>query len=1206
MDALLTNNMRRHAPTALYIDTEVFVRNGFRLDTEEFNILRNTFRKGGIRLLIPKMMERELKRKYQEHASKVAEDFTNYRQKHPIKNLVLGNFPTADKLSDKAYDELVRQWDEFKLHFTVEELPLVENLDAVVEQYLRVDPPFSTGKRKEFPDAFIISTLDKYHIEHKASIAVCSKDDGFNMACALRPYLAYYEKLDVYAKSFSPERKEKSFPIDPTRPIATETQLIATEDLTEIKSILGRGAHVTYVEIERVMNLIQSRGRNYEYFFRNAKDAMWIEHLEKHGILKRLPASTPASDGTMQFFYWFPIDYLVRTFNLAPVAVLDVLEKLPDTDNPSVLEGIFDVVLKSGSVDVFYRFASQLLAFVKIVSWHHDKIIELLNSPFFFKKKSDFEFSLLSAVVEFLPDPQSNKKLERRKENQEDYWATSLTPTPRFDYYDYEEILNKGVRPLAEREPFEVSRILVDAVSTMIRLQTHEVDDNTEKDGSEFWCRVLNGTGSSYPEPKETLVHALTFACEQVLQKSPDSIEMIDVSLRNQRYNVFKRIRQHLYALCPSERTKPWIRELILSHSDYDQWQHHYEFQKMIRSACEHFGAELLTASERATIFDAILGGPPKADFRGRDGEKFTEDRFQQRQRKFHQMQLRPFSSVLFGKYATCYSKLESQSEDSIADKDYFSVGEVVGGMVSYRSPKSPNELAHLDDEQLLTYINEWEEEHHDRLIEVNIHALAGAFGKVFKEKIMPNRDRLNFWLQNRDRVQRPTYVRAMVEEMKERVKDKKFDQLSQWLDFCEWVTSHSASKPQDEMRFGGESREDPNWNTARRTVCDFVETCLSQDVDAPISSRQHLAIILRDLCTQFDWYLDKDEPAIMSDHLTNAINTTRGRAIENLINFGLWVRGQDSESEVPEVTTTLEERFEQTKILPITLPEHAILGLHYYRIVYLSEEWARVHKSDIFPQNNFPAWSAAFTAVIRYSGPSGKIFETLKSEYEFALTNLAQWMLDPEKQGNAQNWVMDRLGQHLFSYYLWGMYSLNGADSLLKHFYQNTQDHPKYWENSFNHVGYSLKNTGAYLDEGLKNKIVKFFNWRLTVANAEELQGFANWLDAKCMSEEWRLDSCLQVLDVVGKVTRRFFAQVSTLKEMLEDHTGKVVECLAKMTDATSEDDYVYIGIDNDAAKAILKAGLASGDEETRKNAQRAQDNLLKRGRFNFVDLDE
>ena len=75
------------------------------------------------------------------------------------------------------------------------------------------------------------------------------------------------------------------------------------------------------------------------------------------------------------------------------------------------------------------------------------------------------------------------------------------------------------------------------------------------------------------------------------MRKRRSLVEALDQALRNQRWDVFMRIRQHLYALYPNEQTKPWIRELILAHKDFGKWEYQFEFQRMIRLACENFGA---------------------------------------------------------------------------------------------------------------------------------------------------------------------------------------------------------------------------------------------------------------------------------------------------------------------------------------------------------------------------------------------------------------------------------------------------------------------------------------------------------------------------------------------------------------------------------------------------------------------------------------
>ena len=102
----------RHIPTSLYIDTQVFVRNGYRFDTQAFTQLLNTFVRGGIRLLIPKMMERELLRKFDEQAIKAVQALIKAHKAHPIASLSLIEFSTKEELQSKCYDEMIYQWED--------------------------------------------------------------------------------------------------------------------------------------------------------------------------------------------------------------------------------------------------------------------------------------------------------------------------------------------------------------------------------------------------------------------------------------------------------------------------------------------------------------------------------------------------------------------------------------------------------------------------------------------------------------------------------------------------------------------------------------------------------------------------------------------------------------------------------------------------------------------------------------------------------------------------------------------------------------------------------------------------------------------------------------------------------------------------------------------------------------------------------------
>ena len=520
---------------------------------------------------------------------------------------------------------------------------------------------------------------------------------------------------------------------------------------------------------------------------------------------------------------------------------------------------------------------------------------------------------LLKVLVAFTSEPQSTDQ------------DTLPDPLPRVDLWDYQDLMSEGVHPLAKKEPYQVALILIDTTANMIRLRTYRVDLDKEEDQSELWCQRLHELDSDYSDPEETLVHTLTFVCKEVFEKSPDLIEDLNKILQKQHWKIFKRLRHYLYAQYPNEKTKPWIRESILERKDYHQSEHSYEFQQMIRAACDHFKEELFIKEERTRIFDAIRSGPPKEDFRKWLGEEFTEERFQKRQHYFHRQQFAPFASVLFGKYKTYFQELTDEADTPISDDDYPPF-KTKSGLVSKRSPRSLDELANLTDVELLVYINEWENEDefhgNDEFVEINIEALANTFQTVFKESIIPDTSRFRFWMENREKIERPIYVRMMIDAMQADVKTKNFNKLDEWLAFSEWVLTHSDREHNEGYRRSDESRENPDWSSARRSIGAFIGVCLKEDVDVPITAQGKLAKLLETLCTQFDWRLDKNIPVILNqyDPLTEGINNTRSRALQELINFGLWLRRHDLEHKVSTVTEILERRFAQETEYPLTV----------------------------------------------------------------------------------------------------------------------------------------------------------------------------------------------------------------------------------------------------------------------------------------------
>ena len=946
------------------------------------------------------------------------------------------------------------------------------------------------------------------------------------------------------------------------------------------------------------------REHHRKYFFSRLENPLWLKPLAERGCFKYPPKAQRFDDGTVQFPHWPEIQYLRNVCSEMPDEVVKLLIDLPETDNAVVYDGILDIALQLPGKQSA-KLKDKMLEYASMeyqLSTH--KYGELL-AHWTAENQTSAALELAKVLVAFASDPQSVEKQKRRNENSMP-WGTLLHPAPRFDLWVYHEIMLKGIRPLIEKASYEVVCLLIDATADMIRLRTHQENLDKEADHSEIWCNLLSESESNHERSEKVLVHTLTFACERVFEKSRNAVVDLDRMLRKQRWKVFKRLRYHLYAKYPNEDTKLWIRESILTHKDYGLCEHHYEFQQMIRRACEHFGETLLTEAERTWIFDKILKGPSKENYRhwlvGWLGEEFTEERFQERQQRFHLSQFTSFTSVLFGGYATYYKTLKDKIKEPISDEDYLS-SKVRSGSVSNRSPRAPEDLANLTDEDLLTFINVWEKKDEsfksDSFVSINIEALANAFQNVFEESIIPDPNRLKFWIENRGQIERPIYVRAMLKAMQADVKAKNFDKLDKWLAFSEWVLTHPDQEYEDDHEESDESRERPNWSTARRAVCDFIGTCLEKEIDAPTTAREQLTTLLETLCTQFDWRLDKNKPTVLNqyDPLTEGINNTRSLALQELVIFGFWLREHDSESRVSEVTTILERRFSQETQYPLTPPEYALLGKNYPSICSLNETWATEHKSDFFPQDKLDEWVAAFSSFVLCNGTAKSVFKILQEDFDFALQHLDEI----KNRDQAGHETIDIFGDRLFTYYLWETYPLKGADSLLERYYQRTNNSREYWGNLFNHIGHRLQNSGKNLNQNMKDRIIAFFEWRLEQEEPTELKHFTFWLEAECLDAEWRLESYSKILDVY--MVEGTEIRLETLCDMLPDHTAKVVECFFKLTKWSKEGN-LYIQAEE--AKTILKAGLESKDENVRRNANLAHENLLSAGWFDLLNLND
>jgi hypothetical protein len=116
-----------------------------------------------------------------------------------------------------------------------------------------------------------------------------------------------------------------------------------------------------------------------------------------------------------------------------------------------------------------------------------------------------------------------------------------------------------------------------------------------------------------------------------------------------------------------------------------------------------------------------------------------------------------------------------------------------------------------------------------------------------------------------------------------------------------------------------------------------------------------------------------------------------------------------------------------------------------------------------------------------------------------------------------------------------------------------------------------------------------------------EELAWFASWFEIAALPADWRLERLGRILRLVPRIDAHNISVDRLVKE-IPTYLAAVVRCFKLLSEKLPQD--AYLSSERDAAKAILRAGLQSTDRNIHDDAVQARDNLLRAGRFEFMQL--
>ena len=114
---------------------------------------------------------------------------------------------------------------------------------------------------------------------------------------------------------------------------------ITAQDQKEIQTILDYSDR-SEADINRMFSIIERRGANYVFFFKQAAenaDTSWLSHLGKRGHFANPRNAERIGEDLGNFPFWWPLHYLAKISKHAPDEVVNLVLGLPTVNNPSGL-----------------------------------------------------------------------------------------------------------------------------------------------------------------------------------------------------------------------------------------------------------------------------------------------------------------------------------------------------------------------------------------------------------------------------------------------------------------------------------------------------------------------------------------------------------------------------------------------------------------------------------------------------------------------------------------------------------------------------------------------------------------------------------------------------------------------------------------------------------------------------------------------------
>jgi hypothetical protein len=176
----------------VFVDTQAFFRERFNWRSKSCARLKELVRSGQVQVLTTSVTRSEVR-------SKIKESLDHARAALRKHDVVLGQLGSANAVTAleaaEAETRLQALFDLFMDDVKAVEVPLSRAVDKIFDDYFHERPPFSAKKKSEFPDAFVVSSLQERARTTGKKIYVVSGDADMRACCTHAQELLIVEGL---------------------------------------------------------------------------------------------------------------------------------------------------------------------------------------------------------------------------------------------------------------------------------------------------------------------------------------------------------------------------------------------------------------------------------------------------------------------------------------------------------------------------------------------------------------------------------------------------------------------------------------------------------------------------------------------------------------------------------------------------------------------------------------------------------------------------------------------------------------------------------------------------------------------------------------------------------------------------------------------------------------------------------------------------